>query len=183
MEILLISDEKADMSAASIDVKIGDASDPLEFQGIAHFLEHMMFMGSKKYPDEKEYSKYIEEHGGYGNAATSDTNTNYYFDTSNKAFEGALDRFSSVFITPSFAKNSTNREIKAVEDEYRKTLQSDYWRKQAVLKDISHPESMIHKNTFGNLKLLNHTGLREALFEFHKKWYSANIMKLVLSSN
>jgi predicted Zn-dependent peptidase len=39
-------------------------------QGISHYLEHMLFMGSEKYPDENEYDSYLSEHGGASNAFT-----------------------------------------------------------------------------------------------------------------
>lgn len=39
-------------------------------QGLSHYLEHMLFMGSKKYPDENEYDAYISNNGGMANAYT-----------------------------------------------------------------------------------------------------------------
>ena len=57
-------------------------------------------MGTKKYPDEEEYSQYIKDKGGMNNAYTSLTNTNYHFDCSNEGFEGAVDRFAQFFISP-----------------------------------------------------------------------------------
>ena len=59
MRCLLISDPLAGKSSAAIDVGVGSAMDPKEMQGIAHFLEHMIIMGNKKYPSENEYSKFI----------------------------------------------------------------------------------------------------------------------------
>ena len=56
LQVLLISDPEADKSAASLDVDVGSAAEDKNFQGLAHFLEHMLFMGTEKYPDEKEYS-------------------------------------------------------------------------------------------------------------------------------
>ena len=44
-------------------------------QGIAHFLEHMLFMGTEKYPDENEYSKFLAAHGGSSNAYTAAEDT------------------------------------------------------------------------------------------------------------
>jgi len=67
------------MSYCSITVNAGSFNDPPERQGLAHFLEHMIFMGSDKYPDESEYSKHISSHGGYENAYTENEHTNYYF--------------------------------------------------------------------------------------------------------
>jgi len=59
MRCILISDKETDKSAASLDVKVGCALDPKPLYGTAHFLEHMLFMGTEKYPSENEYSKFI----------------------------------------------------------------------------------------------------------------------------
>ena len=48
LKVLLISDPETDISAASLSVNVGSMSDPWEIQGLAHFLEHMLFMGTKK---------------------------------------------------------------------------------------------------------------------------------------
>ena len=80
LKALLISDPEADMAAASINVGVGSCSDPREHQGLAHFLEHMLFQGTEKYPDEFEYSKFMSDNGGWDNAFTGGENTNYYFD-------------------------------------------------------------------------------------------------------
>ena len=47
---------------------------------MAHFLEHMIFMGSKKYPGENEYEEFISRNGGSTNAFTELEQTCYYFD-------------------------------------------------------------------------------------------------------
>jgi insulysin len=94
LNCLLVSDPDADKSAASLDVKVGSALDPKPLYGIAHFLEHMLFLGTRKYPMESEYKKFIEDNGGYSNAHTFPANTNYHFEVSNEAFKEALDRFS-----------------------------------------------------------------------------------------
>lgn len=56
---LLISDPETDKSAACLDVKVGSSLDPPPFYGLAHFLEHMLFMGTKKFPKENEYSVFV----------------------------------------------------------------------------------------------------------------------------
>ena len=65
---------------------------------------------------------YIKDNGGTSNAYTSLTNTNYHFDVSNEAFEGALDRMSQFFISPNFAESSTEKEMNAVDSEYKQSL-------------------------------------------------------------
>lgn len=57
LECLLISDQDAQKSAAALSVGVGSFLDPHEAQGLAHYLEHMLFMGTEKYPEENEYSE------------------------------------------------------------------------------------------------------------------------------
>ncbi|KAH7854214.1 hypothetical protein Vadar_011440 [Vaccinium darrowii] len=101
LEVLLISDPETDKCAASMDVRVGSFNDPDGLEGLAHFLEHMLFYASEKYPDEESYSKYISEHGGCTNAFTSDENTNYHFDVNTENFEEALDRVAVKVKPPS----------------------------------------------------------------------------------
>ncbi|KAF5473283.1 hypothetical protein F2P56_009907, partial [Juglans regia] len=61
LEVLLISDPDTDKCAATMDVRVGHFSDPEGLPGLAHFLEHMLFYASEKYPLEDSYSKYIAE--------------------------------------------------------------------------------------------------------------------------
>lgn len=138
-------------------------------------------MGSSKYPSENEYSEFIKDNGGYSNAYTSLTNTNYQFEVSNEALAGALDRFAQFFISPLLGEDQTEREMKAVDSEYNMSLQSDAWRQFMLMQTLAHDESLLHRFNCGNLESLKQEGIRENLLNFHKKWYSANIMKLCIS--
>lgn len=52
MKVLLVSDPTTERSAASLSVGVGHMSDPDDVPGLAHFLEHMLFLGTEKYPNE-----------------------------------------------------------------------------------------------------------------------------------
>lgn len=82
------------MSAACLRVGIGYLYDPPHVDGLAHFLEHMLFLGTKKYPEDNYYSKFIHNNGGTKNAVTSEIYTKYYFDIKSEAFAEAIDIFS-----------------------------------------------------------------------------------------
>ena len=101
--------------------------------GAAHFLEHLLFMGSEKYPGENHYSDHISNNGGYDNAYTSLLDTNYHFDVSNEAFGETLDIFAQFFLCPLLSESSTEREMKAVDSEYNMSLNSDAWRKISLI--------------------------------------------------
>ena len=97
MRCLMISDNEADKSAASLNLAIGASCDPKEFMGVAHFLEHMLFMGSTKFPSHNEYSSFMSTNSGFDNAYTSDEETNYYFEIKNDSFVEAIERLADFF--------------------------------------------------------------------------------------
>lgn len=72
-------------------IYLGSLSDPAELPGLAHFVEHMLFMGSKKYPIENEYDKFITDHGGSTNAYTFEDYTNYHYDIAPESLKESLD--------------------------------------------------------------------------------------------
>lgn len=154
MRCLLVHDPEADKSAAAVDVKVGCSLDPKPLYGTAHFLEHMLFQGTEKYPRENEYSEFMQNNGGMNNAFTSLTNTNYHFDCSNDGFEEGLDRLAQFFISPTFSESSADREVKAVDSEFNMSLQSDEWHFFNIVQQLSNPESLLHRFNCGNVKTL-----------------------------
>jgi insulysin len=67
LKVLLISDPDSEKAAAAMDVGVGHYSDPDSLPGLAHFCEHMLFLGTRDYPDEESYNKFLAEKGGYSN--------------------------------------------------------------------------------------------------------------------
>ncbi|CAG2101369.1 unnamed protein product, partial [Medioppia subpectinata] len=186
LKVLLISDRETDKSAAALTTGVGSMSDPRDVQGLAHFAEHMLFLGTRKYPDDNDYNKYINSNGGYRNAFTANTNTTYIFDISTNYLSGALDRFSQFFVEPLFTESATDREINAVQSEYERDLSMDSWRNYHLDKTLSDPNHDYNKFSIGNIESLkeiplkNGTNVRQELISFHDRWYSANIMSLVV---
>lgn len=186
LEALVISDPETDKASAAMDVRVGHLSDPADLPGMAHFCEHLLFMGTKKYPRENEYSEYLSNHSGSSNAFTSLENTNYFFDVGHAHLEGALDRFAQFFLEPLFDPSCTEREIRAVDSEHKKNLQSDLWRSFQLEKSLCDPSHAYSKFGTGNLATLweepraRGVDIRNELLQFHEKYYSANMMKLVV---
>ena len=106
-------------------MRSGNLNDPPQCNGLAHFCEHMCFLGSEKYPDEKAYSEFITKNGGAKNAATGEDYTYYFFDVKNEKFGEALDIFSQFFKHPKFEESASSREMNAVDSEFRKNLSNE----------------------------------------------------------
>jgi insulysin len=209
LEALLVRDPKTDKASAAMDVHVGHLSDPKDFQGLAHALEHCLFLGifqlsiqsnivtgTKKYPEENDYHKYLAEHSGSANAFTGNNhltrliigmdNTNYYFQVGHEFLEPTLDRFSQFFIAPLFLADCTDRELRAVDSEHKKNLQSDTWRLFQLDKNLSNPDYPYNSFGTGNLVSLKEEpsakglNVRDAFMKFHETYYSSNLMKLVV---
>ena len=183
MDVLLISDPSSDKAAASLDVYVGSYQNPQDRAGLVHFLEHMLFLGTEKYPEPGEYQSFISEHGGSHNAGTGLENTNYFFDIDAAHLEPALDRFAQFFSAPNFDAKYVDRERNAVESEYRLKLKDDGRRGQDVLQEQVNPLHPLSKFTVGNLDTLadfDGRPVRDELLAIYRKYYSANIMKLVV---
>lgn len=183
---LLISDPETDKASACMDVKVGHLWNPPKIDGLAHFLEHMLFLGNEKYPGENEYQTFVQVHGGMTNAYTTSEHTNYFFDVSYQFLESTLDRFAQFFISPTFTESATQREMQAVESEYRNGQNQDSYRLGYFNQIIVNPEHPFYRFAVGSLQSLRDIPLaagidvREELLKFHKNYYSANIMKLVV---
>lgn len=218
LEALLVHDPETDKASASVNVNVGSFSDADDMPGMAHAVEHLLFMGTEKYPVENDYNQYLTAHSGYSNAYTGATETNYFFEVaassesdkiptsgskpatngvitngvsksngvSNSPLYGALDRFAQFFIAPLFLSSTLDRELRAVDSENKKNLQSDNWRLSQLNKSLSSSKHPYHHFSTGNLETLRDeprkqgVDIRKEFIDFHGRNYSSNRMKLVV---
>lgn len=183
LRVLLISDPATEKSAAALDVNVGANQNPRDREGLAHFLEHMLFLGTEKYPHAGEYQEFISQHGGSYNAYTAAENTNYFFDIDNNKLDDALDRFSQFFVAPLFSPEYVERERKAVHSEYLAKLKDDGRREWDIYRELMNPEHPGAKFSVGNLTTLaDREGhpVRDDMLVFYQQHYSSHLMSLVV---
>lgn len=183
LKVILVSDSSADKSAASMDVHIGHMADPKDREGLAHFLEHMLFLGTDKYPNVGEYNEYLKANGGWSNAGTGQEHTNYFFQVNQDSLEEATDRFAQFFISPSLDTQYVDREKNAVHSEYSMKIKDDARRIREVLKDTRNPEHPSSQFSVGNLDTLadrENDALIDDLKALYKENYTASRMSLSL---
>ncbi|WMS85563.1 insulinase family protein [Pleionea litopenaei] len=183
--VMLVSDPSVDKSAAALSVGVGLLQDPMTQQGMAHYLEHMLFMGTERFPDPKGYNEFMSNHGGSSNAYTWLDITNYMFEVNNDAYDEALDRFSDFFKTPKLYPEYTDKEKNAVNAEWSMRREMDFFGMFKLSRSMmgEHPANRF---LIGNLETLSdkeHAKLHPQTVEFYNKYYSANIMKVALVSN
>jgi len=189
LRIVLCSDPSSNAAAAAMDVHVGAMSDPEKIPGMAHFNEHMLFLGTEKYPKEDSFTNFLSSNGGSSNAYTDSEDTVYYFnmnaDEDKKLGEG-LDRFASFFTGPLFTESATGRELNAIESENSKNLQSDIFRMYQIEKSRANTEHPYSKFYTGNKETLldgtkrQNIDLRTELIKFWGTYYSASQMSLAI---
>eukprot|EP00981_Chlorochromonas_danica_P001017 scaffold233_cov174-Ochromonas_danica.AAC.57 len=171
LRVLLVSDPESKRAAAAVDVHVGSFSDPVNLPGLAHFCEHMTFLGTKKFPDEDEFTNYLASHSG------------------ENALDGALDRFAQFFIAPLYTDDAVEREINAIDSEHKKNINSNTFRTYQLEYDGANPAHPLNRFTTGTKDTLYTLPLQrgedpvQALKDFFQRYYSASLMTLCLYSN
>lgn len=178
LKVVLISSPTSKKAAASLAVQVGFVDDPIDAQGLAHFLEHMLFQGTKEFPLNGEYSEYIESNGGWANASTSFNTTNYFFQVRSEKFDGALHRFSRFFVTPNFNPIFTEEEKKAVHNEFSSRIEGS----KSIRSFMSFLKTQDPLRLFGvgNLETLKNLKAEDTR-EFFNAHYFAEAMQVVLA--
>ncbi len=181
LRVLSITDPKADKAGCALSVGVGSHDEPVE--GLAHFLEHMLFMGTEEYPGENHYMDFLNRHNGSSNAFTASEATVYYYDVGLAHLEESLRIFSSFFKTPLLLKDSVTREISAVHSEFLSGVCSDDWRMSRMLQVFSREDRPESRFNVGNKDTLRIENIHLVVRDFWRKTYSPKKMCLVVYSN
>ena len=186
MTVLLVSDPKATKSLAAVSLPIGSIENPSSQLGLAHYLEHMVLMGSKKYPEPSSFSEFLQKHGGSHNASTAPHRTAYYFEVENGALEAATDRLADALAEPLLDPVNADKERNAVNAELTMARARDgmrIWQIRSETLNPAHPNSRFAGGNLETLKDKPNSKLQDELVSFYKRYYSANLMNGVLYSD
>ena len=181
LEVIIVSDNDETMCGACLNVNVGSAIETIP--GLAHFLEHMLFMGSKKYPKSNNFMSKINKSGGMTNAYTSDANTNYYFVCSTDTYLSNLDVFGNFLVNPLLSKKYIKKEISNVNSESNKNIVDNDWLQLEIIKTLFYDEHPLNHYTAGTTDSLTKPNIYDKLKEFKTQHYTADCMTLVLFIN
>jgi len=185
LEVLIVQDKHARQTSAGITVNSGITKEGKVY-GLAHFTEHMLFLGSKKYPKPTKFVDYITQYSGVFNGYTDFDITAFYFTIHPDYFKKGVDIFARFFIDPLFDKQYIKKEVNSVNSEFERNIQVDYKRREQVFREIANKKSHFHRFTTGNNQTLleytkkNGLDLQEEVVEYYKKNYRPDNMKLII---
>jgi len=181
--ITIIFDKNSSKSVAvEVMFKVGSNDESKENAGISHFLEHMLFEGTKNRADSRTIANEIEKYGAEFNAYTSENRTAYFIKIINKRFEKALDILSDMVSNPLFPNKMIEKEKKVILKEIN-MVDDDPKQYQWILFQknlfVKHPS----KNpTYGSKKTVKNFD-RKIINDYYTKHYTPNNMIISIVGN
>ncbi|MDR0543902.1 MAG: insulinase family protein [Odoribacteraceae bacterium] len=155
--------------------------------GLAHFLEHMAFNGSKHFPGRKTLIKILEkygiEFGGDINAYTSQDETVYNIDNVPTTNPKLLDTCLLILHDWSHFLTLKEEEIDAerpvISEEWRTRRNSQFRMRAQLMPVLLNNSKYAHRDVIGNLELINNFPY-QALRDFYAKWYRPDLQAIVV---
>jgi insulysin len=179
IKIVLISDKNIITSSCSIAVNAGYQND--DYEGTAHFLEHLLFMGSEKFPSQNEYHSYVSVCGGMDNAFTGDSITCYYLEIESHFMKKGVEMLSWFFRKPILDMNLIKSEMEIINSEHDKNILSDAWIMDDIMKKLIKPSKYTKFGT-GNCESLKNITRDDILEYYNKNYTTDNIYVCIIDS-
>lgn len=170
-------------AAAALRVNAGSHDVPLAWPGLAHFLEHLLFLATERFPANQGLMAYVQGHGGQLNARTSERTTDYFFELPTQAFSGALERLSDMLAHPRMNPDDQQREREVLHAEFVAWSQDvAAQQKSALFNGLSdaHPLRGFHAGNRDSLPV-QQVEFQQALKGFHQRFYQSGQMTLSLA--
>ncbi|KAI3406935.2 AXL1 [Candida oxycetoniae] len=191
LKTLLISDPQAPTFAASVCVGSGSHSDPDELPGLAHFCEHVMFLGTDEYPSPNEFWSKLNIMAGSSNAYTMANQTCFYFEVplTDTSIEGEfgltylIKIFSSFFKSLSFNERLMNLEVNSVDEEHWGNITNNEKILYHGMRLLSNEQHPFHRFATGNKQTLSSKKVRSEMLRYFNENYVSENMVLVLKSS
>lgn len=160
-------------------IKTGSIDEDDSNNGVAHFLEHLFFKGTKNHAPG-EFDRILETKGAITNAATSKDFTHYYITIPSKDFDLALELHADMLSNPMIPRSEMEKERKVVLEEINKDLKSPTRILQENLNSMMYSTHPYKRKVIGKSEIIE-TITREGVLDFYNKHYfPSNMVTLII---
>jgi len=159
-------------------IKTGSIDEDDANNGVAHFLEHLFFKGTKNH-DPGEFDKILETKGAITNAATSKDFTHYYVTIPSKDFDLALSLHADMMMHPLIPRSEMEKERKVVLEEINKDLSSPERIMQENLNEMMYTTHPYKRKVIGRSDVIE-TITRDQVLNFYNEHYSPSNMITII---
>jgi coenzyme PQQ biosynthesis probable peptidase PqqF len=169
-------------SAAFLRVHAGSHDVPNAWPGLAHFLEHLLFLGTERFADDQTLMAYVQRQGGQLNARTSERHTDYFFEVPPQALSSGLERLCDMLARPRMSPADQRREREVLHAEFvawarDPQAQHEFWMVSPL--SAHHPLRAFHAGNRYSLPVAR-PEFQQSLQGFHRQHYHAGQMTLCL---
>lgn len=186
LQSLLVHQPGTHKSALSVTLAAGHFQDPEHIQGLAHLLEHSLFLGNQMHPEPNALDAFLQKHAGSINACTGSEYSSYFFEVDSSALAQALPAFVAMLSQPNFDSQAISNEIHNIDAEFKLKQKDDLRRLYQVHKETCNPAHPFSQFSVGNQQIYAAQPLAElinALKALHHSHYQASNMRLCLISD
>lgn len=160
-------------------IKTGSIDEDDSNNGVAHFLEHLFFKGTKNH-EPGEFDKILETKGAITNAATSKDFTHYYVTIPSKDFDLAMELHADMMMHPLIPRNEMEKERKVVLEEINKDLKAPTRILQENLNSMLYTNHPYKRKVIGRSDVIE-TITRDQVLNFYNTHYApANMITVVI---
>ena len=183
LRVTLLHAPRLKRCAAALQVAAGSHDVPLAWPGLAHFLEHLLFLDTERFPTNEGLMAYVQRHGGQVNASTRERTTDFFFELPVATFADGLERLADMLARPRLALDDQLREREVLHAEFVAWSQDAKAQQQVALLEglaADHPLRGFHAGNRDSLPV-EREAFQQALREFHQQFYQSGQMSLRLA--
>ena len=169
-------------TAISLGIKVGARHESNEVSGISHFIEHLLFKGTKERSDPLDISGAIEKTGGYINAATDYETTVYWCKVISEHTQLALTVFFDMIKNSLFTEQSINLERQVISEEIKGVADYPNSRAELILDEIMWPNTPLGRDIAGSIESISNIQ-RQDIIKFAEKNYVGNNIVVSIAGN
>lgn len=183
LRVTLLHAPRLKRCAAALRVTAGSHDVPLAWPGLAHFLEHLLFLRTERFPTNEGLMAYVQRHGGQVNASTRERTTEFFFELPVATFSDGLERLADMLANPRLALEDQLREREVLHAEFVAWSRDAKAQQQVELLEglaADHPLRGFHAGNRDSLPV-EREAFQQALREFHQQFYQSGQMILRLA--
>lgn len=167
-------------ATVTVWVKTGSRMEEKRVNGISHFLEHMVFKGSKKRPTAKDISEAVDSFGGEFNAATNKDWTNFYIKARSGSLETAFDVISDMVLNPILKPEEIEREKGVIVEEIRMHEDTPMIKIADIFEQLAFKGSPLGWDIAGEEKTVRNVKKNDFL-RYRKRYYYPENMLITVA--
>lgn len=181
VRLILVPMEGVNSVATSVMVSVGSRYEVPKINGISHFLEHMVFKGTEKYPTTEDVNT-IERAGGLQNAYTDIDITNYHNKVLSEDWELALDINKELALHPRLEQKYVDKERDVILEEMKRYDDEPAAKVGETFHSMMYPGTKLGMRIIGEVDSLKSTTSKE-LKEYHSAWYQPDRFVITLAGS